>query len=143
RNPELCVGDLLRRRAELRGALARARRAAAARRVRPAAPTKRETNSSYSGRPTSTRERFGDAAGRLRVGDALDPETQMGSLISTAHRDKVHAFVEEAREEGAEVVLGGEPGDRGAFYPPTVITGVENRMIVAQEEIFGPVATVI
>jgi acyl-CoA reductase-like NAD-dependent aldehyde dehydrogenase len=87
---------------------------------------------------------FSDAAGRLKVGDPLDTETQMGSLISTAHRDKVHRFVESGREEGAEVALGGEPGDGGgAFYKPTVLTGVENRMLVAQEEIFGPVVTVI
>jgi aldehyde dehydrogenase (NAD+)/betaine-aldehyde dehydrogenase len=87
--------------------------------------------------------RFADAAGRLRVGDPLDPETQVGSLISTEHRDKVHGYVERGREEGAEVVLGGEAGDgRGAFYPPTVLAGVDNRMVVAQEEIFGPVVTV-
>jgi acyl-CoA reductase-like NAD-dependent aldehyde dehydrogenase len=89
-------------------------------------------------------ERFGEKARALRVGDPLDPETQMGSLISQAHRDKVHRFVERGVEEGVEVLAGGEPlaGD-GAFYPPTVLAGVENRMIVAQEEIFGPVATVI
>jgi aldehyde dehydrogenase (NAD+)/betaine-aldehyde dehydrogenase len=88
--------------------------------------------------------RFAEAAGKLKVGDPLDPETHVGSLISAAHRDKVHAFVEQGREEGAEVVLGGEPVDGlGAFYPPTVLAGVENRMLVAQEEIFGPVVTVI
>jgi aldehyde dehydrogenase (NAD+)/betaine-aldehyde dehydrogenase len=88
--------------------------------------------------------RFGELAGRIRVGDPLDPETQMGSLISTAHRDKVHAFVEEGREEGVEVVTGGAaPDGAGAFYPPTVLAGVENRMLVAQEEIFGPVAAII
>jgi aldehyde dehydrogenase (NAD+)/betaine-aldehyde dehydrogenase len=88
--------------------------------------------------------RFTDTAARMHVGDPLDPETQMGSLISQSHRDKVHGFVETGREEGAEVVTGGEPvaGD-GAFYPPTVLAGVENRMTVAQEEIFGPVVTVI
>jgi aldehyde dehydrogenase (NAD+)/betaine-aldehyde dehydrogenase len=87
--------------------------------------------------------RFAEVAGRLKVGDPLDPETQMGSLISAAHREKVHGFVESGREEGAEVVIGGEPGDGdGAFYPPTVIAGVENRMLCAQEEIFGPVVTV-
>ena len=87
---------------------------------------------------------FADAAGRVKVGDPLDPETQMGSLISANHRDKVHAFVEQGREEGAEVVAGGAPGNGGgAFYPPTVLAKVENRMTVAQEEIFGPVATVI
>jgi acyl-CoA reductase-like NAD-dependent aldehyde dehydrogenase len=85
-----------------------------------------------------------EKAQALKVGDPLDPETQVGSLISTAHRDKVHGFVEEGRGEGAEVVAGGEPGDGpGAFYPPTVLAKVDNRMVVAQEEIFGPVVTVI
>jgi acyl-CoA reductase-like NAD-dependent aldehyde dehydrogenase len=88
--------------------------------------------------------RFSDAAGRIKVGDPLDPETQMGSLISQNHRDRVHGLVEKGREEGAEVVLGGEPADGdGAFYPPTVIAKVDNSMTVAQEEIFGPVVTVI
>ncbi|MBD0338321.1 MAG: aldehyde dehydrogenase [Thermoleophilia bacterium] len=89
-------------------------------------------------------ERFAEAAGRLKVGDPLDPETQVGSLISAAHRDRVHGYVVQGREEGAEIVLGGEPGDgKGAFYLPTVLARVENRMVVAQEEIFGPVVTVI
>ena len=88
--------------------------------------------------------KFVEVAGRIRVGDPLDPETQMGSLISTAHRDKVHGFVELGREEGAEVVAGGEAVEgKGAFYPPTVLAKVDNRMAVAQEEIFGPVVTVI
>ena len=87
---------------------------------------------------------FTEKARALKVGDPLDAETQIGSLISTAHREKVHGFVEQGRAEGAEVVLGGELGDGpGAFYPPTVLAGVENRMLVAQEEIFGPVVTVI
>jgi aldehyde dehydrogenase (NAD+)/betaine-aldehyde dehydrogenase len=88
--------------------------------------------------------RFADKAGQLRVGDPLDPETQMGSLISPAHRERVHGLVEQGRDEGAEVVLGGEPAEgKGAFYPPTVLAGVESGMTVAQEEIFGPVVTVI
>jgi aldehyde dehydrogenase (NAD+)/betaine-aldehyde dehydrogenase len=87
---------------------------------------------------------FADAAARVKVGDPLDAETQMGSLISAAHRDKVHGFVEQGRDEGAEVVTGGEPSDgKGAFYPPTVLANVDNRMTVAQEEIFGPVVTII
>jgi aldehyde dehydrogenase (NAD+)/betaine-aldehyde dehydrogenase len=88
--------------------------------------------------------RFTETAAKMKVGDPLEPETQMGSLISQTHRDKVHGFVEKGREEGAEVVTGGEPtnGD-GAFYPPTVLAGVDNRMTVAQEEVFGPVVTVI
>jgi acyl-CoA reductase-like NAD-dependent aldehyde dehydrogenase len=87
---------------------------------------------------------FSAKAEQLRVGDPLDPETQVGSLISTAHRDKVHGFVERGRGEGAEIVTGGEPGSgKGAFYPPTVLARVESSMTVAQEEIFGPVVTVI
>jgi len=87
---------------------------------------------------------FAEAAGRLTVGDPLDPETQVGSLISTEHRDRVHGYVETGREEGAEVVTGGAPTNgKGAFYPPTVLAKVDNEMKVAQEEIFGPVATVI
>ena len=87
---------------------------------------------------------FADKARALRVGDPLDPETQMGSLISSTHREKVQRFVAIGRDEGAEVVAGGEPpGGDGAFYPPTVLANVDNRMVVAQEEIFGPVVTVI
>jgi aldehyde dehydrogenase (NAD+)/betaine-aldehyde dehydrogenase len=88
--------------------------------------------------------KFAELAGRIVVGDPLVPETQMGSLVSAAHRDKVHGFVEQGREEGAEVVAGGEPADGpGAFYPPTVLAQVESGMVVAQEEIFGPVVTAI
>ena len=87
---------------------------------------------------------FSDAAKKLKVGDPLDSETQVGSLISPEHRDRVHGFVEQGRDEGAEVVAGGEPLDgKGAFYPPTVLAKVDNAMTVAQEEIFGPVVTVI
>jgi acyl-CoA reductase-like NAD-dependent aldehyde dehydrogenase len=88
--------------------------------------------------------RFAELTQQLRLGDPLDPETQVGSLISTEHRDKVHGFVERGREEGAEVVTGGEAGNgKGAFYPPTLLAKVQSSMTVAQEEIFGPVVTVI
>ena len=88
--------------------------------------------------------RFADYAKHVKVGDPLDAETQMGSLISTAHRDRVHSFVERGIEEGAEVVTGGANGEgKGAFYQPTVLANVDNSMDVAQEEIFGPVVTVI
>ncbi len=87
---------------------------------------------------------FADLAGSIRVGDPLDAETQMGSLISTAHRDRVHGFVERGLDEGAEVVAGGTlPDGTGAFYPPTVVAKVDNSMEIAQEEVFGPVVTVI
>jgi acyl-CoA reductase-like NAD-dependent aldehyde dehydrogenase len=81
---------------------------------------------------------------KVKVGDPLDAETQMGSLISTSHRAKVHGFVDGARGEGAEITTGGSIGEgRGAFYPPTVIARAGNQMLAAQEEIFGPVVTVI
>ena len=86
---------------------------------------------------------FSEAANRLKVGDSLEAETQVGSLISTEPRDKVHGLVEQGREEGADVVAGGRPLEgKGAFYPPTVLAKVDNRVAVAQEEIFGPVVTV-
>ena len=85
-----------------------------------------------------------ELAQKVRVGDPLDPETQMGSLISTSHRGKVHGFVDGARAEGAEITTGGAIVDGpGAFYPPTVIANAGNQMVAAQEEIFGPVVTVI
>jgi acyl-CoA reductase-like NAD-dependent aldehyde dehydrogenase len=86
---------------------------------------------------------FSEAAGKIKVGDPLEVETQVGSLISNDHRDHVHGYVEKGRGEGAEVVTGGEPADgKGAFYPPTVLAGVNQEMSVAQEEIFGPVVTI-
>jgi aldehyde dehydrogenase (NAD+)/betaine-aldehyde dehydrogenase len=89
-------------------------------------------------------QRLAELARKVKVGDPLDPETQMGSLISVAHRDKVHGFVESGRDAGGDVLTGGEPANgKGAFYPPTVIAGLGNEAAVAQEEIFGPVVTVI
>jgi acyl-CoA reductase-like NAD-dependent aldehyde dehydrogenase len=88
--------------------------------------------------------RLGELAGAIRVGDPLDPETQMGSLISTAHREKVHGFVERGTAEGATVVTGGEiPAGAGAFYPPTVVATGSSSLEIVQEEVFGPVVTVI
>ena len=82
--------------------------------------------------------KMAELAGGIRVGDPLDPETQMGSLVSTAHRDRVHGFVERAGD-GAEVLAGGAlPDGPGAFYPPTVVAAT-NEAEIAQEEVFGPV----
>jgi aldehyde dehydrogenase (NAD+)/betaine-aldehyde dehydrogenase len=86
--------------------------------------------------------RMADFAGAVRMGDPLDPETQMGSLISQAHRERVHGFVDRGAREGAEVVAGGSvPEGAGAFYPPTVVAAT-NELEIAQEEVFGPVVTV-
>jgi phenylacetaldehyde dehydrogenase len=89
-----------------------------------------------------------EQARALRLGSGLDPETQMGPLISSNHRSRVKGYVDAAREQGADVVVGGEdatvPGFEGGFFlQPTVINGVRNEMKVAQEEIFGPVLSVI
>jgi acyl-CoA reductase-like NAD-dependent aldehyde dehydrogenase len=93
-------------------------------------------------------ERLLEKAGRIRVGDPLQPETQMGPQISRAQLEKIHRYVEVGRDEGAKVVLGGRyPEDqtihRGFFYTPTVFADVRNDMRIAQEEIFGPVVATI
>jgi acyl-CoA reductase-like NAD-dependent aldehyde dehydrogenase len=79
-----------------------------------------------------------------RVGDPLDKATAIGPQARLDLRANLHRQVEESVKRGAQVVLGGElPAGPGAFYPPTVLAGVDNAMSVAQEEIFGPVVTVI
>jgi phenylacetaldehyde dehydrogenase len=88
-----------------------------------------------------------DRANRIRIGDPLDPMTQMGPLASERQLARVLALVESAREDGATVVAGGirltgEPYDRGYYMGPTVITGVTSDMRIMREEIFGPVITV-
>ncbi|HST06269.1 MAG TPA: aldehyde dehydrogenase family protein [Chloroflexia bacterium] len=92
-------------------------------------------------------ESFVDKASKLKVGDPLDPGTHMGSLISAKQVERVHGYVEIGKAEGAQVLTGGsKPGnglDKGNFYLPTVLAGVSNKARVAQEEIFGPVVTVI
>ncbi len=89
-----------------------------------------------------------NAFGRVKVGDPLHPETQMGSQINRRQAEKILSYVKLAKEEGATVACGGdfytENGcDKGSFLQPTLITNVRNDMRVAREEIFGPVAVVI
>lgn len=84
---------------------------------------------------------------KIRLGDAFAEGTQMGPLISAAHRAKVEEYVKIAKAEGARLELGGEQPDNpalqsGFFYLPTLFTGCTNDMRIVQEEVFGPVITV-
>jgi succinate-semialdehyde dehydrogenase / glutarate-semialdehyde dehydrogenase len=85
---------------------------------------------------------------RLRAGDGLEPTTTVGPLVDEAAVAKVDAQVRDARELGAEVVVGGHRLDDeatrgGTFYAPTVLAGVTSDMLIAREETFGPVAAVL
>ena len=85
-----------------------------------------------------------EEAARLRVGPGLDPETQMGPLISEAHYRRVSGMVEDGCKQGAHLVSGGtRVGKQGYFLAPTILSDATHEMNVVQEEIFGPVVTVI
>ncbi|KAB1934579.1 NADP-dependent succinic semialdehyde dehydrogenase [Micromonospora sp. ALFpr18c] len=86
-------------------------------------------------------EKFAANMAALRVGDPMDPDTDVGPLASERGRDEVHAQVRDAVDNGARVLCGGEPpsGD-GWFYPPTVVTDLTPQMRMWAEEVFGPVA---
>ncbi len=87
--------------------------------------------------------RFAAAAKALRIGDPLDPSTDVGALISGAHLQKVMGYIDLATKEGGTIVTGGHRLDRpGYFVEPTIITGLGCDCRVLQEEIFGPVVTV-
>ncbi len=94
--------------------------------------------------------RFAERARRIPVGDPLDERTVVGPMISAAHLAKVRHYIELGPQEGAALLCGGlQPPDlppalaRGNFVRPTVFADVDNRMRIAQEEIFGPVACLI
>jgi 5-carboxymethyl-2-hydroxymuconic-semialdehyde dehydrogenase len=95
-------------------------------------------------------ERFVERARRVNVGDPLDPKTIVGPMISKGHLEKVRGYIGLGEEEGATMLCGGlaapDLPDRlrqGNFVLPTVFAEVDNRMRIAQEEIFGPVACLI
>jgi betaine-aldehyde dehydrogenase len=82
----------------------------------------------------------GELMGKIVVGEPHDPDTDLGPLITSAHRDKVAGMVARAPGEGGRIVTGGEaPDGPGAFYRPTLIAGVDERSEVYRDEIFGPV----
>ena len=85
--------------------------------------------------------RFAEEVGRLRVGAGLDDGVQIGPLINEGAAEQVSGMIVRAREQGARVLIGGEPRD-GAFVRPTVVTGVSDDMDLVNHEIFGPVAPI-
>ena len=90
-------------------------------------------------------ERLVDVASRARVGDPLDPSTQVGPIANRPHYDKVHRDIENAVTAGAELVLDGrgKGPDQGYYIGPTIFSGVTNDAHLAQEEVFGPVVVMI
>src|SRR5437763_7570249 len=93
-------------------------------------------------------ERLSDHVAGIRLGRGLDPETQMGPLISADHRRRVIDLFDSARSEGAELVAGGGIADvpgypDGHFVQPTIFTATRNEMRINREEIFGPAVAVI
>ena len=83
---------------------------------------------------------------KLTLGDPFDPKTRLGPLASAAQRDTVLGYIDKGRTEGAELVAGGDrPSSlpRGYYVEPTIFANVDNRMGIAQEEIFGPVLAII
>jgi aldehyde dehydrogenase (NAD+) len=88
-------------------------------------------------------ERLAAAAAALRVGDPMDPDTDVGPLASAAQQRRVAGWVDDAVAQGARVCCGGSVGPSGHSYLPTVLGGVTPDMRVAREEVFGPVVVVI
>ena len=84
---------------------------------------------------------------KSRLGHGLDTDTRMGPLVSSEQLEKVESYVASGKEEGAELLFGGERAGgelaKGWFMNPTVFTGVEDEMRIAREEIFGPVLSVM
>ncbi len=91
-------------------------------------------------------EMLAGAAAAMEIGDPSNPMVQLGPLISAQQRAKVEHYVKLGHESGAKLITGGKrPAHlgKGYFYEPTIFDGVDNRSAIAQEEIFGPVCTVI
>jgi betaine-aldehyde dehydrogenase len=93
-------------------------------------------------------ERLLERTKAIRIGDPLDPETQMGPMVSHAQRDRVMDYISIGKAEGAELAYGGgvpklQGFEGGAWIEPTVFTGVTDQMRIAREEIFGPVMSVL
>jgi acyl-CoA reductase-like NAD-dependent aldehyde dehydrogenase len=89
-------------------------------------------------------QRLAERARSIKVGDPTDPKTTMGPVISAGQMKTVLDYIKIGKEEGASIVTGGSRiGDQGYFVEPTVFANVEHEMRISQEEIFGPVLSVI
>jgi len=89
-------------------------------------------------------ERLVQRAKEIRIGDTASPETIMGPLVSQNQMNTVLDYIEVGKKEGASCVYGGgRVGDKGFYVGPTIFTNVDHEMRISQEEIFGPVASVI
>src|SRR5690606_20587856 len=85
-----------------------------------------------------------DIATATVLGSGLDPQSQMGPLVSSGQQKRVLGFVERATAAGAELVVGGTPLDHaGAYVKPAILANVDNSMEAVREEIFGPVLSVM
>src|SRR4051795_12406822 len=94
----------------------------------------------HSGLYDDVVERLADFAREAKLGPGLDPETHLGPLVSAEQLERVTGYIEAGRNEGAELVAGGNGADGdGWFVPPTLFTGVSDDMKIVREEIFGPV----
>jgi len=87
-------------------------------------------------------EQLADAVGKLRVGDPMSDQTQVGPLVDRQGQDKVAAHVDDAVSKGATALVGGHRRE-GLFFDPTVLVGVERGMRILEEETFGPVAPIV
>jgi betaine-aldehyde dehydrogenase len=97
-------------------------------------------------RYTEVTEALVEQVRSMKVGDALDPATEVGPLVAERQRDRVENYIKIGQDEGAKVAVGGgrpDGIDKGWFVEPTVFVDVDNSMRIAQEEIFGPVLSVI
>ena len=90
-------------------------------------------------------EKFLQKTEKLKVGDPLSDDTDIGPLVNASGLEKIESQVKDSVKEGAEVLTGGErmDGRKGYFYRPTVLKNVTPKMHIAQEEVFGPVAPII
>ena len=92
-------------------------------------------------------ERVVKLSAKVPFGDPLDPRTQVGAIISSAHHGKIDFYIRDAERAGADVRIGGSgfsvPGLTGQFYQPTVVSNVTSDMAIAREEVFGPVLSVM